>query len=410
MQSAIAQIADRVRTRVLQDGADVASDRALAARYAHEEVQRWSERALGGAHPLLADEARAEREVVAALVGYGPLQPYLDDPSVEEVWINSPTDVFVARDGVSERVPLALTERDVRDLVDRMLQSSGRRVDLSSPFADASLPDGSRIHVVIPDITRTHWSVNVRTFRRGIRELHELVRLGSLTPEAAAFLHLSVRAGMTVIVSGATQAGKTTLLNALLGSARPEERIVTVEETFELALSAPDWVAMQCRQASLEGTGEVTLRRLVKEALRMRPDRLVVGEVREAEALDLLLAMNSGLPAMCSIHANSAQDALGKLATLPLLAGRNIDAAFVRPTIASAVDLVVHAELRKGERRVVHVVAPTGGLDAHGAIASVPLFAIADGTLRPTGELPPRRDKFDRAGLDPAPLLMGAGA
>ena len=190
--------------------------------------------------------------------------------------------------------------------------------------------------MVIPDITRAHWAVNVRKFRRGIRDLRELTRLGSLTQQAAEFLHLCVRSGQNILVSGATQSGKTTMLGALLASARPDERVVTVEETFELSASSPDWVAMQCRQPSLEGTGEITLRRLIKEALRMRPDRLVVGEVREAESLDLLIALNSGLPGMCSIHANNARDALAKLSTLPLLAGRNIDSGFVVPTVASA--------------------------------------------------------------------------
>jgi pilus assembly protein CpaF len=218
--------------------------------------------------------------------------------------------------------------------VERMLQSSGRRVDLSSPFVDASLPDGSRLHVVIPDVTQRHWAVNVRKFTQRIRDLQRLVALGSLTHQAAEFLRMCVLSGQNILVSGATQSGKTTMLGALLSSARPTERIVTVEETFELDLNARDRVAMQCRQPSLEGTGEITLRRLIKESLRMRPDRLVVGEVREAESLDLLIALNSGLPGMSSIHANSARDALAKLSTLPLLAGRNIDSAFVVPTVA----------------------------------------------------------------------------
>jgi pilus assembly protein CpaF len=325
------------------------------------------------------------------------LQPLLDDPAVEEIWINGPDRVFVARDGVSQRLPLTLDEREVRDLVERMLQSTGRRVDLSSPFVDASLPDGSRLHVVIPDITRAHWAVNIRKFRSGMRGLGELVKLGSLTQPAAEFLDLCVRTGHNILVSGATQSGKTTLLGALLGSALPGDRIVTVEETFELALDAPDWIAMQCRQPSLEGTGEVSLRRLIKEALRMRPDRLIVGEVREAEALDLLIALNSGLPGMCSLHANSAQDALAKLATLPLLAGRNIDASFVVPTVASSIDLVVHAELeRTGHRRVVEIVAPTGAI-VDGRIQATELFALRDGLLQATGATPTRIAKFWRA-------------
>ena len=408
MTSAIGLITERVRERVRVEGVDLAADDALAARLVRDEVQRYSEHALGGSQPLLVDEAAVTRQVVATLTGFGPLQPYLDDPSVEELWINGPDRVFIAREGVSERVDLALTELQVRELVERMLQSTGRRVDLSSPFVDASLPDGSRLHVVIPDITRAHWAVNVRKFRRGIRDLRELTRLGSVTQQAAEFLHLCVRSGQNILVSGATQSGKTTLLGALLASARPDERVVTVEETFELSVSGPDWVAMQCRQQSLEGTGEITLRRLIKEALRMRPDRLVVGEVREAESLDLLIALNSGLPGMCSIHANHARDALAKLSTLPLLAGRNIDSGFVVPTVASAIDVVAHAELeRGGRRRVVEIVASTGRV-VDGAPEATTLFAVAGGhggTLVATGELPERAAKFQRAGIDPAVIL-----
>ncbi|MBN9238359.1 MAG: pilus assembly protein CpaF [Micrococcales bacterium 70-64] len=374
MSSASTTIAERVRERVRLDGVDISSDADLAESYVRDEVRRYSERALGGSVPLLDDEAQVAREVVAALTGLGPLQPYLDDPAVEELWINAPDEIYVAREGVSERTPLALTDGEVRDLVERMLQSTGRRVDLSSPFVDASLPDGSRLHVVIPDVTRRHWAVNVRKFNRRIRDLDALVDLGSLTREAAEFLRASVLARRTIVVSGATQAGKTTMLGALLSCANPSDRIVTVEETFELSLPGRDVVALQCRQPSLEGTGEITLRRLIKEALRMRPDRLVVGEVREAEALDLLIALNSGLPGMSSVHANSAHDALVKLTTLPLLAGRNIDSAFVVPTVASCVDLVVHCELGpSGRRRVVEILAPTGP-SADGGIATQRVF------------------------------------
>ena len=253
--------------------------------------------------------------------------------------------------------------------------------------------------------------MNVRKFRRGIRDLRELARLGSLTQQAAEFLHLCVRSGQNILVSGATQSGKTTLLGALLASARPDERVVTVEETFELSVSGPDWVAMQCRQPSLEGTGEITLRRLIKEALRMRPDRLIVGEVREAESLDLLIALNSGLPGMCSIHANHARDALAKLSTLPLLAGRNIDSGFVVPTVASAIDVVAHAELeRGGRRRVVEIVATTGRV-VDGAPEATTLFGLAGGrggVLTATGEMPERAAKFQRAGIDPAVILRAA--
>jgi pilus assembly protein CpaF len=382
VSAAVDLITNRVRERVRREGVDLAADSTLADRFVREELRSYSERALGGTAPLIADEQAAARTIIAAVTGLGPLQPLLDDPTVEEVWIN--------------------------DLVERMLRTTGRRVDLSSPFVDASLPDGSRLHVAIPDITRAHWAVNIRKFRSGMRDLRELVRLGSLTAQAAEFLHASVWAGLNILVSGATQSGKTTMLGALLASAPPEERIVTVEETFELAVAAPDWVALQCRQSSLEGTGEVTLRRLVKEALRMRPDRLVVGEVREAESLDLLIALNSGLPGMCSLHANSGDDALRKLTTLPLLAGRNIDASFVLPTVATSIDLVVHAELdRTGHRHVVEIVAPTGRV-VDGVVESTWLFKRTAQGLVATGALPVQRDKLERAGVDPADYLRPA--
>ncbi|HUG51169.1 MAG TPA: CpaF/VirB11 family protein, partial [Terrimesophilobacter sp.] len=269
-------------------------------------------------------------------------------------------------------------------------------------------PDGSRLHVVIPDVTQKHWAVNIRKFTQRIKQLQHLVDVGSLTDSAAEFLRACVLSGQNILVSGATQSGKTTLLGALLSASRPRERIVTVEEIFELDLLAGDTVAMQCRQPSLEGTGEISLRRLVKEALRMRPDRLVVGEVREAESLDLLIALNSGIPGMCSIHANTAQDALAKLCTLPLLAGRNIDSAFVVPTVASAIDIVVHCELlRTGHRRITEIAATTGRA-TRTVVESGSIFALRRGVLEATGAHPGKVAKFLAGGVDLAAMLGSA--
>lgn len=315
------------------------------------------------------------------------VQPYLDDPEVEEIWINSPTHIFVSSQGKSVRTPVELTAGDVRALVERILRPTGRRVDTSQPFVDASLPDGSRLHVAIPDVTKNHWSVNIRKFSPRVRTLADLVKARSLTQEAAEFLGERVAGGASVLVSGATQAGKTTFLTALLHEVPPRERIITVEETFELNLDTEDHVGMQCRAPSLEGTGEITLRRLVKEALRMRPERLVVGEVRDAEALDLLIALNSGLPGMCSVHAKSAEGALEKLALLPLLAGRNIDSRFVLTAIANTIDLVVHLERDStGLRRVRDVIQPCGVGDRHSVSSRSVFFR--------------RGDQLERAGRD----------
>lgn len=408
MTDPVRTIADRVRTRVLRDGVDLARDESAAARYAREEVRSYSERALSGAHAQLGDELGTTRDVVASITGYGQLQPFFDDHEVEEIWINGPTRVFVARRGVAELTTVVLSDSEVRELVERMLQHSGRRVDLSSPFVDATLPDGSRLHVAIPDVARSHWSVNVRKFQRRIRSLGALVELGSLTPHASEFLRMGVLAGANILVSGATHTGKTTMLNALISAARSSDRVVTVEETFELDLDVRDLVAMQCRQPSLEGTGEITLRRLIKEALRMRPDRLIVGEVREAESLDLLIALNSGLPGMCTIHANSARDALAKLCTLPLLAGRNIDSAFVVPTVASCIDIVVHLTIdRDGHRRVAEITAPTGGCTG-AAVDADAIFITRDGALIATGAAPARLEKYRVVGLDPDMVLSAA--
>lgn len=354
-------VAQRVRERLRAEGLDPTREPERLAVIVRAEVRRYDDVALARGATPVDDEAGCVREVIAAVAGYGPLQAFLDDPTVEELWINAPDRIFVARGGVSERLPLVLTDVAVRDLVERMLHSTGRRVDLSQPFVDASLPDGSRLHVAIPDVTRRHWSVNIRKFLPGYRSLDSLVDAGSLAPEAAALLTASVRAGGSILISGATHSGKTTLLGALIAACPPDHRIVTVEETFELAVAAPDLVALQGRQPSLEGTGEVTLRRLVKEALRMRPDRLIVGEVRDAEALDLLLALNTGVPGAATIHANSAREALAKLVALPLLAGRNIDAGFVLAAVASSVDLVVHCERdARGARRVSEIIEPDG--------------------------------------------------
>ena len=325
------------------------------------------------------------REVLQELTGFGVLQPLLDDPEIEEIWINGPQSVFVASQGGSRALSLSVTGEDIRGLVERMLRHTGRRVDVSNPFVDASLPDGSRLHVVIPDITREHWSVNIRKFSTSLRELADLVQAEVLPLQAAHYLRSLVREGKSILISGATQAGKTTLLTALLAAVSDQERIVTVEETFELNLQHPDHVGLQCRGPSLEGTGEITLRRLVKEALRMRPDRIVVGEVREAEALDLLIALNSGLPGMCSIHAKSARHALVKLSTLPLLAGRNIDHSFVLPTVAGTIDAVVHVERSsEGVRRITEIVTLTGSV-VEGEIEAVTTFDCRGGVLRPVG-------------------------
>ncbi|MCY1157726.1 MAG: CpaF family protein [Citricoccus sp.] len=405
---AVRILTDEVRELIRRRGMDPLSEPDEVRRLVLDATADYDARSLIGSLPLLADREEAARTVFDSVAGYGALQPLLDDDAVEEIWINAPNAVYCARGGVSELTNITLTEENVRDLVERMLKSSGRRLDLSSPFVDAALPDGSRLHVVIPDITRRHWSVNIRKFVVRAHHLEDLVRSGSLSAEAARYLDASVDAGLNILVSGATQAGKTTLLNCLSASIGSRERVVTVEEIFELKLPLRDVVQMQCRQPNLEGNGEIPLRRLVKEALRMRPDRLIVGEVREAESLDMLVALNSGLPGMCTIHANSASDALTKICTLPLMAGENISRNFVVPTVASCFDLVVHCARDRHGRRYVEEILAVGSRVEEGIIESSTVFHRIDGqlVLNPSAML--ENGKLEAHGYD-ARTVVGVG-
>ena len=400
MSTAQAIVEDEVRELVRRRGIDPVADGGAVRQLVDDVVDDYRDRAVTAALPPLGDPSHITRRVVDAVAGFGPLQPFLDDPEIEEIWINEPGRVFVARRGRSELTTLILTSDAVADLVERMLRSSGRRIDLSTPFVDAMLPDGSRLHVVIPQITRAHLAVNIRKFVLSIATLDELVALNSVTEQAANFLEGSVAAGLNILVSGGTQTGKTTMLNALCAAIPARERTVTVEEVFELQLQLPDAVAMQTRQANLEGTGEIPLRRLVKEALRMRPSRLIVGEVRQAECLDLLIALNSGVPGMCTLHANSAREALVKMCTLPLLAGENVSAAFVVPTVATCVDLVVHLGIDAGGHRRVREIVGVPGRVEREVIETADIFTTRGDQLERAGGFPPHADRYERAGVD----------
>ena len=383
-------VEDRVRAEVRARGIDPLRDPS-AVRTLVDEV-------LAGL--LVDDDLRGVGQAAfEAIAGFGPLQSHLDDPDVEEIWINAPGRVFIARDGRSELTPVVLDPGEVRDLVERMLRVSGRRLDLCTPFVDAMLPDGSRLHVVIPDITREHWAINIRRFVVRARTVADLVELDALSAHAASVLEACVAAGLNIVVAGGTQSGKTTFLSALLGSVPATERIITCEEVFELRLEHPDHVALQTRAASLEGTGEIPLRRLVTEALRMRPTRLVVGEVRQAEALDLLIAMNSGMPAMATLHANSAREAITKLCTLPLLAGSNIAADFVVPTVAGCIDVVVHLVSDPRGRRVREIAAVSGRVEG-GVVEMSTMFVRQGDRLARGNGWPPHPERFESIGLD----------
>jgi pilus assembly protein CpaF len=304
-----------------------------------------------------SEEASAKGKLVSLLSGFGILQKYLDDPNVEEVWINRPDEIRFAAGGHSHSEAVDLPHGEIVRLVDRMLRNSGRRIDRSQPFVDAELPDGSRFHCAIPDVTRSTYAVNIRKFSKQSRTLGQLVMLGVLSGEAADFLSSAIRGGKNLVVCGATQAGKTTMLAALLAELEAHERVITIEETFELKLANPDWVAMQTRPAAAEGLAEISMRKLVKESLRMRPNRIVIGEVREAECLDMLIALNSGVPGACTIHANSARDAVEKLCSLPLLAGPNISPDFIRQAVGRTIDFVLFCQMdADGNRRLSQIL------------------------------------------------------
>ena len=400
MSGAVGEVIQEVRTRVRTGGISP-HEEVIELRHMVEDILSQSTSA---ASDNESPQALVE-QIANHISGFGLLQPLLDDPSVEEIWINEPGRIFVARNGKSELTSVILSDIEVRGLVERMLASSGRRVDLSNPFVDATLPDGSRLHVAIPDITRKHWSVNIRKFIMGSKSLEGLVSVGTLTDQAAAFLQACVVSGLNIVVAGATQAGKTTLMNALLNSALSSERVITCEEVFELQLTSPDWVALQTRQASLEGTGEIPLRRLIKEALRMRPSRLVVGEVRQEEALDLLVAMNAGMPSMCSLHANGSREAISKLCLLPMLAGSNVSAEFVVPTVASVVDIVVHTALRSdGSRRVQQITSVTGRVEGN-SIETGDIFTFQIEHLEPQGIFPGKLERFQANNIDLSSLI-----
>jgi pilus assembly protein CpaF len=308
-------------------------------------------------------DAGARAELVARVAersfGLGPLEPLLRDPTVDEVMVNGAGPVWVERAGRLERADVGFaTDDDVRHAVERILAPLGRRVDEAEPLCDARLPDGSRVNVVIPPLALDGPVLTIRRFRRRGLNADDLVALGTWPAPLRDFLAAAVRARLNVLVCGGTGSGKTTTLNALSSFVGPAERIVTIEDTAELRLRQPHVVRLEARPPSVEGRGEVTIRRLVRNALRMRPDRIVVGEVRGGEALDMLSAMSTGHDgSLCTVHAGSPEEALRRLETLALMAGLGLPHAAVREQVADALDLIVHQARRPGGGRRVVAVA-----------------------------------------------------
>ena len=300
------------------------------------------------------------RDSTAEIAGFGPLQQFLDDPEVEELWINQPDLIMCARPGGVTQHPCRLSITQIEAIVQRMLIGTARRIDRLNPFVDATLPDGSRLHVVAPPITRLNWLVNIRKFPSQTWRLSRLEALGSISPQQHAQLATSVASGSTILVSGPTHAGKTSLLTALVAELEPQKRVVSVEDTLELRLANPDWAAMQTRTVATEAAHVIDLRRLVRESLRMRPDALLVGEVRGAEALDLLIAVNSGIQAFGTIHANSARQALEKFALLASMAEKNLDFETALGLVRGSVSAVVQLGFIQGRRALIEILEVSG--------------------------------------------------
>ncbi|HSJ18148.1 MAG TPA: CpaF family protein [Solirubrobacterales bacterium] len=373
-----------MRTRLGVDP-DERHHRALAAELRRRLIERRRAQAAAGkprSDPLpaavrkLVDEdaavlsdatrARVAELILRDTVGLGPLEELMADPQVEEVMVNGPDEVYVERAGRIERTEVRFgSERALRDAIERILTPLGRRIDELSPMVDARLEDGSRVNVVIPPLAVSGPSLSIRRFAADRPGPDELVALGSLTAEARDLLAAAVSARRSILISGGTGSGKTTLLNALSTYIEPHERVITIEDAAELALRQPHVVRLETRPASVEGRGEVTIRDLLRNALRMRPDRIVIGEVRGSEALDLLSALNTGHDgALSTVHANSPEDSLRRLETLALMAAVGLPHDAIREQVARGIEIVVHvARGGDGSRAVVEIaeVAPVAG-------------------------------------------------
>ena len=380
--STIEELAQGLRRRLIEDaregGDNVRSDPSTLRRRIGDLLREQ-------ARPLEEPEREALVErVLASTMGLGPLEPLMEDPRVDEIMVNGHDSVLVERAGRIEPTGARFdSEEALLHVIERILSSVGRRVDDAAPLADARLPDGSRVNCVIPPLSIDGPLLTIRRFRQRGFAPSELVDNGTLPPEALAFVEHAVKARRNVVVSGGTGSGKTTFLNVLSSYVAADERVITIEDAAELRLRQPHVLRLESRPPNLDGGGEVTIRQLVRNALRMRPDRIIVGEVRGAEALDMLQALNSGhVGSMTTVHANSAADALRRIETLALMADVALPHFAVRQQAASAIDLVVHLERRRDGSRVVAEIAEVVRFASEVGVR--PVFTSADGTLRRT--------------------------
>jgi len=364
------------------------------------------------------DRLRLEEEIADDILGHGPLERLLADDSITEIMVNGPFEIWIERQG--RLYPTAVRFNDeshLRRIINKMVAQVGRRIDESSPMVDARLPDGSRVNAIIPPLSLSGPLVTIRKFSKKRLELDDLIKMGTLSTETVEFLERAVQARLNILISGGSGAGKTTLLNALSSAVPDSERIVTIEDAAELRLDQRHVLRLEARPQNIEGEGEVPIRELLRNALRMRPDRIIVGEVRGAEALDMLQAMNTGHDgSLSTVHANAPRDALTRVETMVLMAGFDLPVRAIRQQAASALDLVVHLErFEDGSRRVTaitevqrmesDVITLQDLFEFH--LDEVNSDGIVIGKLRPTGLRPLFIAKFEKRGVNLPLSLFG---
>jgi len=365
------------------------------------------------------ERQRLFEQISAEILGYGPIQPLLEDETITEVMVNGSKNIYIERAGKISRIPVAFeSDEHVMRIIDRIVAPLGRRIDESSPYVDARLPDGSRVNAIIPPISLVGPVLTVRKFAKNPITLEQLIEFGTITPEALQFLKACVESKLNLIISGGTGSGKTTLLNILSQFVPADERIITVENAAELQLRQEHVVTLESRPPNIEGRGEVTIRQLVINCLRMRPDRIIVGEIRDEAALDMLQAMNTGHDgSMTTAHSNSPRDTLARLETMVMMAGMELPVRAIREQVSSAIDLIIHQErMRDGTRKVVNITE-VSGMEGD-VITMTDIFVFEQsgfengkiiGRLRPTGLRPKFMEKIETSGIHLPPSIFGIG-
>lgn len=365
------------------------------------------------------ERARLFEQIAAEILGLGPLQPLLEDESITEIMVNGAKNIYIERKGKIHRVPVTFENNEhVMRIIDRIVAPLGRRIDEASPYVDARLQDGSRVNAIIPPISLVGPVLTIRKFAKNPITVDQLVQFGTLTAEALQFLKACVEARLNIVISGGTGSGKTTLLNILSGYIPDDERIVTIENAAELQLRQEHVVTLESRPPNIEGRGEITIRHLVMNSLRMRPDRIIVGEIRDEAALDMLQAMNTGHDgSMTTLHSNGPRDALSRLETMTLMAGMDLPSRAIREQVSSAIDLVVHQDrMRDGTRKIVNITEVSGMEGDVITMTDIFIFEQSGiengrivGRLRPTGLRPKFMDQIEAAGIHLPPSIFGIG-